>query len=137
MPIPPGLLSKLQCVCLFTCLWRPTRHFTKVRPDDRIEAAWQRSAGEIREEAARHLHKIENTTHCCRRILDRLVHNVHRIEMRGDSMHNKPGTQPSELMLTWVAATAAPFPRTPYFASECVLRSERCSLSLEFPVLPE
>ncbi len=28
-------------------------------------------------------------------ILDRLVHNAHRIEMRGDSMRKKRGTQPS------------------------------------------
>ena len=27
-------------------------------------------------------------------ILDRLVHNAHRIEMRGDSMRKKRGTQP-------------------------------------------
>ena len=29
------------------------------------------------------------------RILDRLVHNAHRIEMRGDSMRKKRGPQPS------------------------------------------
>jgi DNA replication protein DnaC len=28
-------------------------------------------------------------------ILDRLVHNAHRIEMRGDSMRKKRGAQPS------------------------------------------
>jgi DNA replication protein DnaC len=28
-------------------------------------------------------------------ILDRLVHNVHRIDMRGDSMRKKRGPQPS------------------------------------------
>jgi hypothetical protein len=28
-------------------------------------------------------------------ILDRLVHNAHRIEMRGDSMRKKRGSQPS------------------------------------------
>ena len=28
-------------------------------------------------------------------ILDRLVHNAHRVEMRGDSMRKKRGTQPS------------------------------------------
>jgi len=28
-------------------------------------------------------------------ILDRLVHNAHRVEMRGDSMRKKHGTQPS------------------------------------------
>jgi DNA replication protein DnaC len=28
-------------------------------------------------------------------ILDRLVHNAHRIEMRGDSMRKKPGSQPA------------------------------------------
>jgi DNA replication protein DnaC len=30
-------------------------------------------------------------------ILDRLVHNAHGIEMRGDSMHKKRGPQPSSL----------------------------------------
>jgi DNA replication protein DnaC len=28
-------------------------------------------------------------------ILDRLVHNAHRVEMRGDSMRKKRGAQPS------------------------------------------
>jgi hypothetical protein len=28
-------------------------------------------------------------------ILDRLVHNAHRLEMRGDSMRKKRGTEPS------------------------------------------
>ena len=28
-------------------------------------------------------------------VLDRLVHNAHRIEMKGDSMRKKRGTQPS------------------------------------------
>ena len=32
-------------------------------------------------------------------ILDRLVHNAHRIEMRGDSMRKTRGKQPSPLFL--------------------------------------
>jgi hypothetical protein len=28
-------------------------------------------------------------------ILDRLVHNAHRLDMRGDSMRKKRGTEPS------------------------------------------
>ena len=61
-------------------------------------------------------------------ILDRLVHNAHRIEMRGDSMRKKRGARSRRanarrgLCVLRRGQGLRPFPRTPFSASGAFLR---------------